>query len=346
LITSLCSASQAGLGLENSVIEPELSIALTTWTNQPITPNQKSTESNREIIRDSGVSFLKKAGEQVHTLTLYSAGLVGLIRQGALQKHDSAEEFNIDISQLIKDFEENIAYRQGFLHYEKGENWWHQDLSLTSLPHSAQVEMSLVNLLVKHPDSLSEKEIYQHIYQLFPGLNTPRDSLLRILLESYGEKVSEKPVKWKLKVNDHPAKRTSDLKNIESILTNIGKALGFNVVVDEPTDNIIHLTWTTEISDHYNFFVSVSGLVGKLIDKYKDPPSNSWIVLPGSRAGLIYYKRQQNLILDKTFNENFNLVKFRHIRRLEEQGGLTHTNIQERLALDPFTSDSPQLQLI
>ena len=334
------------MDLEYLTIEPELKISLSAWNPQQVLEVQDSTKNRREIIRNEGVNFLTNTGEPAHTLKLYGASLAGLFENGNLRKTDPAADLKIELPQIIKDFEENIAYRQGYLHYENSENWWHQDLNLKPIPLSAQVEMSLVNFLVKHPGSLSEQEIYQHIYQSFPALYTPSDSLIRILLESYGEKLSQNPNSWKLKESDHPSKRSSDLKDIESILSKLGNALGFSVEVNGSSKNIIHLKWGTEITSHYNFYISVSGLVEKIIDTYKDPQPNAWIVLPGSRAGLIYYKIQNNPVLDKTIKEHFDLVKFRHIRRLKEQGGLTHTNIQERLALDPFTSDSPQLQLI
>jgi hypothetical protein len=346
LVASLISARKAGLDLQDLTIEPELRIGISSWTAQSNISAQKPSKTSREIIREAGINFLMEMGEPAHTLNIYGAGIIDLIKLGALQTVNQEQDLPADIHQTTKDFEENVAYRQGFLYFEESKNWWHQDLDLTSLPHSAQVEMSLVNLLVKNPGSLSEREVYQNIYQAFPGLHTPRDSLIRTLLESYGEKISTNPGMWKLKSSDNPEKRISDLSDIKLILKKMGEDLGFTVEVDQTADNIVHLTWSTEITAHYDFFVSVSGLVNKIIDKHSTSSSNSWIVLPGSRAGLIYYKILHNPILEKKIEDKFSLVKFRHIRRLYEQGGLTHTNIQERLALDPFTSDSPQLQLI
>jgi hypothetical protein len=87
-------------------------------------------------------------------------------------------------------------------------------------------------------------------------------------------------------------------------------------------------------------------MLNKVLSIGQSPKNNPWIVLPGSRAELIHYKMKLNPPLAEEINKNYGLIKFRHIRRLADQGGLTHTNLQERLDLDPFTSESPQLHLI
>jgi len=346
LLASLSAASLAGLELENLSIESDLKYAMTSWYPEKPSANLDPQKNDREIIREAGFEMLKKYGEPQHIFKLYGAGLVDLIKKGSLQKTETAKDIEIDMPALIKDFEENIAYRQGFLHYSKIENWWHQDLSLSPEPLSAKIERNLVNLLVNNTDSLPENVIFQKIYQSFPSLSTPRESYIRVLLESYGDRTSHDPPKWKLKANDQPTKRKNDLKEMEISLTRLGQELGFSVVTESPVGNIIHLGWSTEIATHHNFFISASGMLNRIITRYAPPLTNAWIVLPGSRAGLIYYKLQHNPIMDEIIKNHFGLVKFRHLRRLEEQGGLTHTNIQERFALDPFTSESPQLPLI
>jgi hypothetical protein len=346
LITSFSSACQAGLNPQNLTIESELKYGLSKWQSRTSDLSKESSQSKREIIRKAGIEYLKKVGEPAHTLNIYGAGLMELNQEGLISKNELIEDQDLFLSQIKIDFEENIAYRQGFLHFENIGNWWHQDLSLSSLPHSDQVEITLVKLLINHSGPLTEKEIYHHIYQAFPGLLTPRESYIQALLESYGENTNEDPCQWMLKPSDQPKNRKNDLNDIKSILTNMGRELGFSVVFKEVADNIIHLIWGTEITQHYNFFISVSGLLHKIINRYSSPPINSWIVLPGSRAGLIHHKIQRNPILDKKITDQYHFLKFRHVRRLEEQGGLTHTNIQEQLGLDPFTTGSPQLPLI
>jgi len=347
LLASLSATSNAGLSLEGLAVEPELKTALTSWRSSGIDDdNNKGEMHDREIIRRSGLELLTLAGEPKHTLHLYGAGMAALIDQGSLKVPESPPDPEKYFPRLVKDFEENIAYRQGFLHFSKTENWWHQDLSLSASPQADQVEQTLVSLLVNANSPLPEINIYQHIYQAFPGLQTPSQGLIKACLNSYAEKETGDNSAWILKQSDQPARRLNDLKEIDGILKRLGSDLGFTIAADPPQGNIIHQVWSTEVTAHYHFYISVSGLINKILSLIKEPSISSWIILPGSRAGLIHYKMLQNPPLEEEILKGYGLVKFRHLRRLAEQGGLTHGNLQERLSLDPFTSESPQLSLI
>jgi hypothetical protein len=326
LLASLSASSNAGLSLEGLAVEPELKMALTSWRSRVIDEKNTPDMDDREIIRRSGLELLTLAGEPKHTLQLYGAGLAALINQGSLKVPESPPDPEKYFPRLVKDFDENIAYRQGFLHFSKMENWWHQDLSLSPSPQADQVEQTLVSLLVSSNSPVPEIEIYQHIYQAFPGLQTPSQGLIKACLNSYAERDTGDNSAWTLKQSDQPAQ--------------------FSIVAEYPQGNIIHQVWSTEIAAHYNFYISVSGLISKVLSLIEEPPINPWIILPGSRAGLIHHKLLQNPPLEEEIQKGYGLVKFRHLRRLAEQGGLTHANLQERLALDPFTSESPQLPLI
>ena len=70
------------------------------------------------------------------------------------------------------------------------------------------------------------------------------------------------------------------------------------------------------------------------------------MILPGSRAGLVHYKLETNPVFSERVHQAWGLVKFRQIRRLSEGGSLTEEMFLEKLRLDPFESDSPQLSLI
>ena len=85
-------------------------------------------------------------------------------------------------------------------------------------------------------------------------------------------------------------------------------------------------------------------MLGWLLDEQENSAEKHWIILPGSRAALIHYKLQHNHPLAEVIDQGWGLVKFRHIRRLWESTG--GTNFIDKLDLDPFQSDSPQLALI
>ena len=149
-----------------------------------------------------------------------------------------------------------------------------------------------------------------------------------------------------LRPSDQPSNRRQDLKDIENILSLLGNQLGFEIKKSAPIGNILCLIWQNKGETNYTFYISASGILNKIIAGSDSPLVNPWIILPGSRAELIHYKMENNNPLEDAIQNSWGLVKYRHIRRIADEGGLTKENLQERLALDPFTSDAPQLTLI
>ena len=345
LISVGTAACATGFSLTDIAVDPDLpqgQIICTTGEQLAASPTAKSM---KEIIRSAGFEFLKAAGEPKHTLSLYSAGLASIASEHVLLQ--SGKENIADFYlQLVKNFEESIAYRQGFLHFSESETWWHQELSPSPDPHSDRVEQALVNLLAKSSSPLLEVDVYAHLYQKFPGLDTPQQGLIEVCLKSYAEKTSGTQSGWELRSSDQPSNRRQDLKEIEDTLSLLGTQLGFEIKKGAPLGNILCLVWQNKGETSYTFYISASGILNKIIAGYDSPVVNPWIILPGSRAELIHYKMENNNPLAKTIQNSWGLVKYRHIRRIADEGGLTKENLQERLALDPFTSDAPQLPLI
>ncbi len=340
LLAATSAGSKAGFKLDNSSLDPDLKLGETVWVSQKGIFDLKSPSDFREIIRTSGFNILKEAGEPGHTLSIYNAGIAGLIAKGFPGEDNNPDQY---FPQLLKDFEDNIAYRQGFLHYPDTENWWHQELSLSPAPLSDRLEQKLVELLVKTKQPLSEQQIFQHIYSEFPASLTPREGLIQACLDSYAELTPDQILHWTLKPNEEPGRRLQDLAEIEGILRDIGLDLGFTVSQKTAPGKVIHLQWEKSGTPGCSYFISASGMLGRLLEELEISADKRWIILPGSRAGLIHYKLQNNPPLADLIDQGCGLVKFRHIRRLAEGGGL---NFLERLDLDPFQSDSPQLPLI
>jgi hypothetical protein len=343
LLASLSAACAAGLSLESLALEPDLAIAQTRWLSTPADREQEIPGDLRKSIRTAALGLLQETAEPEHTLSLYGAGLAALCREGF--PGDNADP-GVYFPRLVKDFEENIAYRQGFLHYPDPDIWWHQELSLAPESQADKVEQLLVDSLVKSPGPQPTLEIFQQLYRQLPGLNTPPRSLVQSCLNSYGEHLSGNQGRWVLKASERPEKRLADMQEMKEILIKLGSELGFTVKVGQPLGGILHLIWATEVASHYSFFISASGLLAKIVLGADPNLPHPWIILPGSRAGLIHYKMAHNPPLADHLNARFGLVKYRHLRQLAEQGGITHANLQERLSLDPFTSESPQLPLI
>ena len=346
-LLSWTSASlAAGLEFKSMAIDPDRLQGQSFWIINPPENNPLEGADHRALIREAGLDGLKKSGEPLHTLSLYCAGMSNLGRSGYPQAGSQMAQAGDYYSQLFLDFEENIAYRQGFLHYPSIESWWHQELDLVSLTRSDQVEINLVQTLLEKSGAAQVFKLYQGIFDSFPGLTTPRSGLLKACLASYAEQDPDQSTSWKLRKNDQPGSRHQDLAEMEEIITSIGKSLGYQVGRETASDNLRLLSWWENKEAREWFYISASGLLGKFIAAGGKAPQKGWIILPGSRAGLIYYKLRHNPLLADAIKGNWELIKYRHIRRLFEQGGLTRENFRERFCLDPFRSDSPQLPLI
>jgi len=140
-----------------------------------------------------------------------------------------------------------------------------------------------------------------------------------------------------------PGRRVQDLAEIEGLLSMIGEELGYTISKKKAPGRVIHLQWIKNGSLDCSFLISASGLLSKILEEITNSAERRWIILPGSRAGLIHYKLEHNPPLAEIIDQGWGLVKFRHIRRLAEVRG---PDFLDRLDLDPFQSDSPQLPLI
>ena len=336
----------AGLRLQSLALDPDHHQAQSCWTINPSSSEPRSAINHRALIREAGLEDLKSSGEPKHTLSLYSAGVSSLAGAGYPDPESQMADAGEYYPQLLVDYEENIAYRQGFLHYPEIESWWHQEIDLAPLTQSDQVEKMLVRRLLEYKSPVQENILFQDIYDAFPGLGTPRSGLIEACLRSYAEQDPGRPSSWALKTNDLPASRVQDLKEMEEIITSIGRDLEYDVISGEAPENLSLVVWEDGGTTVERFYLSASGLLNKIITTGGKDSKKCWIILPGSRAGLIHYKMRQNPILAEIIQGNWRLIKYRHLRRLQEQGGLTRDNYRERFRLDPFTSDSPQLPLI
>lgn len=346
-LLSWTSASlAAGLEFKSMAVDPDRLQGQSLWVINPPDTNPRESADHRTLIREAGFEALKESGEPLHTLSLYCAGMSNLARSGYPPAGSQMAQAGEYFSQLCLDFEENIAYRQGFLHYPSIESWWHQEMDLVSLALSDQVEMDLVRALLQKTGGTKDIKLYQGIFDSYPGLTTPRSGLIDACLASYAEQDPDQTSSWRLQKNDLPDRRNKDLAEIEGIITSIGKNLGYQVHRESAPDNIRLLSWGENEEAAEWFYISASGLLGKIITAGGKGPQKGWIILPGSRAGLIHYKLQHNPLLADAIEGTWELIKYRHLRRLAEQGGLTRENFRERFCLDPFTSDSPQLPLI
>ncbi len=343
LSAALCAGNAAGLGLTGIALDPDYQIAQLEWRSKH-TSRRDSPADSRSIIRQAGTSLLKERGEPSPGILLRAAGLRALAAENAFpfSGEDSLEDAFHQLETLL---EETYAYRQGFLHFPASGNWWHQELVLDTEPLKDLVEIELVEMLLSKNSPVPMADFEDRINHFHPGLNTPGCEIIQLCLHSYAVPTGKDPAGWQLKPSEQPGKRREDLQEIEALLQGMGKAAGLVPRKQAPLGSVRILTWEEDAEVQFTFFISASGLLNRILFNYPTA-RNPWIVLPASRAELVLYKLDQNPPLAKVFEESWNFLKYRHVRRLAAEGSLTRSNLHERLALDPLTADDPQLPLI
>jgi hypothetical protein len=295
---------------------------------------------------------LLQRGEPAGYLPLHAAALANLVSSPAWPKTEQPADL---LGQVHSALQHALTFRSGFLRYggsqhslEIGKWWLREDLlpeaDKITLPLSDRVEMEVVRNLQKNPGCPFE-ELDASLCASFPGLLTPDPELIQNCLGSYGVQDPPGSDRWQLRAEDNPQARRADLKVVESALEKIAGRLGFTCQRLSPELPIF--AWLEAGGEiRYTFHLQASGLLGKVLANSVSSPARSILVYPGSRAGLIAYKLENDPYLRQLYERGWRLVKFRHVNRLLENMLLSPVNLDELLALDPLTRDDPQIPLL
>jgi hypothetical protein len=144
---------------------------------------------------------------------------------------------------------------------------------------------------------------------------------------------------WKLRPEDEPAARTADSLEIRRLLGKLGRRLEFDVKQDK------HLEWLDAQGETiYAFCVLETAELGTALETVDVEPVT--FVLPGGRASLVAEKTNRDPRLRDLLQNRVGVIKFRHVRRLAVEIGLSRANLAERMAIDPPEHHDPQLPLL
>ncbi len=117
-------------------------------------------------------------------------------------------------------------------------------------------------------------------------------------------------------------------------LGSIGTRLNYTIQRKENPYRLI--LWQENGETQISFHLLASSVASRLFRQEEIPPSKSnYIVLPGSRAGLLAYKLDRDPSL-ATLARRWKIVKFRHLRRLAGLVSLTREAFEKNIASDPI----------
>jgi len=302
------------------------------------------SKGEKETIILGAQEYLQERAQPAEYLNLLAAGLSAYAQE--LAPVGSPTE---DYYDLQKTVDEAFSYRGGFLHLEASQSpesgsWWLQKYDSDNLPIADRVEMELVKHLLKNSGSTFE-EIDEFLCGAFPGLHTPDSELIRVCLESYAEEQPTESGLWHLNEGDNPANRRRDLADMQELIFALGEKLSQSTeqVEDDPRS----LRWLDQNEEPFaTIFLTASAVMGKIINAKPEALGKTLIVLPGGRANIVACKLNNNYILREEVGENWEFIKFRHLRYLVDNPILTLENLEEQIKLDPLTYSEPQIRLL
>ncbi|MEN8172090.1 MAG: hypothetical protein ABFS03_04345, partial [Chloroflexota bacterium] len=208
LCSSTVAANLAGLHLQELAIRTTQEQIQLHWFAEK--PAQKSQDAPiyHKPIQEGAKNYLRARGEPANYLPLLSAGLKTYLQTNPFSESSTPDEA---FSKTKKRIGDAFSYRGGFLRLaasaQKHESgyWWLEDFDKNILPLADRVEMFLVQLLIKNPNS-STQDLNTAVCASFPGLFTPNLSLIQTCLESYGQQNPGTGL-WNIRPQDEPAAR-------------------------------------------------------------------------------------------------------------------------------------------
>ena len=168
-----------------------------------------------------------------------------------------------------------------------------------------------------------------------PGVLTPDRRLIERCLSSYAQEQDEV---WQLRREDEKIIRDADVEDVYRRLLKMGAQLTFQTM---RKDHVVEWSAGRKI---YQFLVQPTALIREFL-RYADDP-HFFLVIPGGRSRLIMEKARRDPRLEARLEAGGGLIKFRHIRRLAEEGLEDRSFFFERLLIDPPAYDDPQLPLL
>ena len=331
LTAALAAGELNGFHLQSLAMRTQHDAAQVAWTRGERL-HHESEEADVTSLRAAIRNHLTARGEPTVYLPLHAAALSTLIASHALTPRDPRQPADEIIREAAKVVQEALRGDETLVRYRGGESvdtglWGLSREVEASEPLSDRVEMAIVNFLVTHPNC-TFAEILRDLSPRFPGLLTPSLGLVGEVLVSYAEQAEGR---WRMRAEDAPSARKSDLAETANLLQSIGERLDFGMNrLDERT-----LVWESGETSEYVFHLKASAVLGRAVAESPYPRERSLVVIPGGRASLLAYKLGRDPALAARL-DGIRFVKFRLVRTLAELPVLNQKNFEAQIASDPI----------
>jgi hypothetical protein len=339
LSATLMAASSAGFDLHGLAMRTAHDPIQLHWRRGERLAREQGSPSLAEI-REGLHAHLRERGEAAPYLHLYAAGLASQVQAHALirQDHNFDEALRENQSVLQQAIEKDSSLERQDSPDRSMEVglWGLREGEPRSDPLPDRVEKTLVELL-QAETSWSLPDLERSLYAQFPGLVTPSKGLVAAVLESYAVQESGR---WRLRLEDRPASRRADLREMEDLLERIGARLEYTTErLDERTS-----AWSEGGKKVRIFYLLASALVARVLNEVQHPAKPGILVIPGGRAGLLAYKQNRDPKLRQSL-EAWCILKFRLLRTLAEIPVLNRQTFEEQIVSDPVEQLQGQLMM-
>jgi hypothetical protein len=137
--------------------------------------------------------------------------------------------------------------------------------------------------------------------------------------------------------------RASEIASLRAELLALGERLGCQVSEHED-----HVTWSRERHVLFTFILSATAQLGAHLLAVRPPRGQPVLVLPGGRGALAHYRLRRDARLQSAVSgAGWTFLKFRQLRSLVAQPGLTIVAFQDELGRDPLIEkEGQQLSLL
>jgi len=327
ILAYLTAASTANFSLENAAYHREQKLAQFYWLPSDYKSISKSVAQETSNLK----KYLSLKSEPADYQELLSVFFIA----ETIDKNESLSLKTFDNNLLINaqsQFDKQLMNNDEFIQVdedqlENGDFWLTQDPSIYQ-PISDQNEKEFIRVIQK-PDDFTLEDVALKINLNRPGILPISFQQLQRLLNSYCEPQVNATDRWKIKNQELIISRKNDVSEIKKIINEIGGKLGYPVTGDNP------ICWVSQQQTlNYQFFITASSIISQFQEKFEPENFEVVILFPGSRSDLLSYKLKNDPIYKRRFGK-FHYVKYRHIRLLHENPGLTQHAWVKMLDSDP-----------
>lgn len=223
-----------------------------------------------------------------------------------------------------------------------GSQWWPTQSIDSEIPLSDRLENS-ISILLQKGQPVHTQEVNRYICGEFPGLFVPSMEGIQICLESYAAPLPGQTDGWILRKEDEPVQRAAEINKAIQALKFLGVKVGCRIEGENP------LTWLEKNGQvMHRFHLIGNGIISPFMSEPQAARAGqNVLIFPASRSRLILYKLKNNAAWQTQVENNWQLVKMRHLQKMASQADFNRALWEVQLNADPPAWDAPmQMQIL